>query len=255
MAFKTNSIRLKEYSDSGGDPGSYDGTAANGDIAIVGTTLKLRAGGAWTSIAGAGGATELNGLTDVGESPASSSINEVAVIVNDSGKKMKFQKLTLDNIDASTILDNSELATAATNNTVYTSSAVATLLDNRGTGTSYNHVQNTNLTGHLALVTGSKYNNLTYVNTGTQTTSLNTWQFQFSHPELYADNAIVTVYNASPAKLTLGKVGSGTAFNFNCPQLFGSLQTTIVLETNQKAILVKTGTGTNNVWDTIVASI
>ena len=174
MAFKTNSIRLKEYSDSGGDPGSYEGTAANGDIAIVGTTLKLRAGGAWTSIAGAGGATELNGLTDVGESPASSSIDEVAVIVNDSGKKMKFQKITLDNIDATAILDNSELATAATNNTVYTSSAVATLLDNRGTGTSFNHVQNTDMTGDHTITTGTKYNNITIVNTGTQTTSLNT---------------------------------------------------------------------------------
>ena len=64
MAFKTNSIRLKEYADSSGDPASYDGTATNGDLAIVGSTLKLRTGGNWVAIGGGGGGSLNNVVED-----------------------------------------------------------------------------------------------------------------------------------------------------------------------------------------------
>ena len=64
MAFKTNSIRLKEYADNSGDPASYDGTATDGDLAIVGSTLKLRTGGNWVAISGGGGGSLNNVVED-----------------------------------------------------------------------------------------------------------------------------------------------------------------------------------------------
>lgn len=253
MAFKTNSIRLKEYSDSGGDPGSYDGTAANGDIAIVGSTLKLRAGGNWTSIAGAGGATQLSGLTDVSDSPASAALKDLAMVVDDGGtKRMQFQKLAIDSIDSGAIIKNADSWAPSSDTTVATTQSIENRLTALGTGTNFNHVQNTALGGSdLTVTAGTKYNNLTYVNTAAQGSD----KFLFNGASTWGAYCVITIINVSSADLILGKVtgGSAVAFKFNCPQLHDPpLQDQITLNPHQKAILVKTS---GNNWDTIVASV
>ena len=79
---------------------------------------------------------------------------------------------------------------------------------------------------------------------------------QIDHPENYAQNARVTVMNASENDLVIGKVSSpSTGFDFNCPQLFSSPQSTIALVAHQKALLIKSGNGGNNVWDVIVSEL
>ena len=245
MAFKANSIRLKQYSDSGGDPASYDGTAADGDIAYVGTALKLRHGGAWTSIAGPGGATQLSGLSDVGESPASSSINEVGVIVDDSGKKLKFQKLTIDNLDPSMVQLHSE-SFVDSDSVVMTAKAIDDRIDSKV-------LVNSNTTKHNAwnaaieIASGANVNNAMFYNTTAQ------GSYAMTIPPVgnYAAMAQVQVINGSNEDMHITRKDTSDP-NFNWQANSVPSVTQIDIGIGQRAIFIKTAASN---WDVVVLSL
>jgi len=126
------------------------------------------------------------------------------------------------------------------------------LLNQPAITTQQNDIINTNLTGAHAIPKSSSYHDVLVVNTADPQSN----QVQIDHPENYAQNARVTVMNASENDLVIGKVSSpSTGFDFNCPQLFSSPQSTIALVAHQKALLIKSGNGGNNVWDVIVSEL
>ena len=250
MAFKTDSIKLKNYANNSARDAAI-GSPANGDLAVNNGTLQIY-NGSWGAVGPAGGATQLNGLTDVSDSPASAALKDVGMVVDDGGtKRMQFQKLAIDSIDSGAIIKNADTWAPSSDTTVATTQSIENRLTALGTGTNFNHVQNTALGGSdLTVTAGTKYNNLMYVNTAAQGSD----KFLLNGASTWGAYCVITIINVSSADLILGKVsgGSAVAFKYNCPQLFSTQQDQITLAPHQKAILVKTS---GNNWDTIVASV
>ena len=250
MAFKTDSIKLKNYANNSARDAAID-SPANGDLAVNNGTLQIY-NGSWGAVGPAGGATQLNGLTDVSDSPASAALKDVAMVIDDGGtKRMQFQKLAIDSIDSGAIIKNADSWAPSSDTTVATTQSIENRLTALGTGTNFNHVQNTALGSDLAVTAGTKYNSLTYVNTANQGTK----KFLLNGATTWGAYCVITIINVSSADLILGKVtgGSAVSFKYNCPQLHDPpLQDQITLDPHQKAILVKTS---NDNWDTIITSV
>jgi len=145
---------------------------------------------------------------------------------------------------------DTDLATvSASDDTLASAKAIKTEIDTARQN-NFNHVQNTSLAADYVMPTSDYYNDLLFVNTATNPGG---YQVSIDHPENYANNARITIMNVSEYDLEIGKVGSpSTAFDFNCVQLFSSLQTSITLVAHQKALLIKTSSGN---WDVIVTEV
>ena len=250
MAFKTDSIKLKNYANNSARDAAI-GSPANGDLAVNNGTLQIY-NGSWGAVGPAGGATQLNGLTDVSDSPASAALKDVAMVIDDGGtKRMQFQKLAIDSIDSGAIIKNADSWAPSSDTTVATTQSIEKRLTALGTGANFNHVQNTALGGSdYTVQAGAKYNNLMIVNTAAQGSD----KFLLNGASTWGAYCVITIINVSSADLILGKVtgGSAVSFVYNCPQLFSTTQDQITLEPHQKAILVKTS---NDNWDTIITSV
>ena len=252
MAFKTDTLQLKEY---GSDPA---GTA--GELAIVGSAgnrvLKLYDDGAWADVSAnaGGGAAELNELSDVLSSP--STVNHIAFVEDDNGvAKLNFGYLNTEMINATALDIDTE--SSNTNATIMSSLAIKNKIEGYSYSrfSNFNHVQNTGWGQNLYVTVGTSaqntlIDNFSWVNTvNPQGNSL-----VVHSPYAYAEFAKITIMNASVYQLTFTKDTNATpAMQFNCMQNNPPLSDDITLEAFQKAILIKT-TGNAN-WDVIIASI
>ena len=121
MTFKTDTIKLDF--NIANDTAAEAESPVNGTLALVGNAgskqLLLRDNGSWGSVLGDSLVTSLSDLSDVGESPSTSSENEVAFLYNNAGDlELRFQKLTVDNLSSTNFLSVSDLSDTNTPTTI-----------------------------------------------------------------------------------------------------------------------------------------
>ena len=249
MAFKTDSIKLKNYADDA-DRDAAIASPANGDLAVNNGSLQIY-NGSWGAVGPAGGATQLSGLSDVSDSPASAAIDDVGVVFNDGGtKRLRFEKISLTSIDAGSIMNVAErnASFTDTDNQLMTAAAIQDHIQAIAPA-SFNYASSATLANHVVLQTGSKYNDVLYAITGDP----NGKHLQVDAPENYAANAVITIMNGSSKRLNISEVGSpSSAFDFIVSVLDPPACSTFYLEPGQKAILIKTSSAD---WNVIIASI
>lgn len=251
MAFKTDTLQLKEYTS---DPAS----ATGGELAIVGAAgnrvLKLYDDGSWADVSASagGGAAELNELSDVLSSPLTE--NHIAFVTLDSNDanapKLDFGYLSIDMIGSGVLDTGTE--TSDLDTTIMSSLAIKNKIESYSYSQSsnFNHVQN-DAWGQTLYVDGTDntiLDNITWVNTYNPQGNY----LIVRRPGAYADFAKITVMNASVHSFDIQRdPAANPAMQFNCTQIAG-LANSFTLESFQKAILIKTS-GDN--WDVVIASI
>lgn len=249
MAFKTDTLQLKEYTN---DPA----TAAAGELAIVGTAgnrvLKLYDDGSWADVSASagGGAAELNELSDVLSSP--STVNHIAFVEDDNGvSKMNFGFLNVSMIEP-TALDTATEA-SDTDDTLMSSLAIKNKIEsyNYSRLSNHNYVRNVGWGQDQYVSAGSAtadsyLDNITWANTVDPGVNNELIVYE---PSRYAAAAKITIMNASVYQMTIQRNGTS---QFNCTQISG-LTPSFVLESFQKAILIKIEGSSD--WEVIIASI
>lgn len=240
MAFKTDTLQLKEYTADNDVP-----TATDGELAVVGSSgsrvLKLRDNGQWRDVSGTAGASQLNELSDVLSAPATD--NHVAFIVDDGGvKKLDFAFISVPMINAASIDTGTDASDD--DNVIMSSKAIK----NRIANFNYNIVQNQTWTADLTLAGNEEYGSIMWVNTADPDSN----ELVVHSPTSFAAGCVITIMNAQYEDMSVTKdTQANPPMQFNCTQLTG-LVDNFTLSAFQKAILIKTSSDN---WEVVIASI
>lgn len=243
MAFKTDTIQLKEYAANNDVP-----AATNGELAVVGSSgnrvLKLRDNGQWKDLSGTAGASQLNELSDVLSAPASGDPNNVAFVVDDGGtKKLDFGPITTAMINTAALDTGTQ---ASDDDTIIMSSKA---IKNRIANFNYNFVRNQAWTADLTLAGNAEYGSITWVNTADPDSN----ELEVERPGSFAAGCVITIMNAQLEDMSVIRDdGASPEMKFNCVQLNSSPINNFTLAAFQKAILIKTS---SNNWEVVIASI
>lgn len=267
MAFKTDTIKLNTGY-------TTNPTGIEGQLALVGTpgnrVLKLYDDGSWADVSSGGGGGGASELVDLNDVPSAPSTEDTVATVN-SSNQLVFGKLTVDNIDASSLLLGAQ-GFVASDSALMTSAAIENKIeaygyavgnaanwdtafgwDNHATQgyltsvpqAQVNLIQKTTPMAAGTVQMNPEWDNVLWVNVA----DLSGVGYTIRADDQYATGVRLTLVNASTYPLTISPSFIGE-WSADIPQLGLTNQASFELEAYQKAILFRGNAA--QIWEVII---